>query len=124
MKHEFLDRYGSLSSPIHRLDARAKLIGFFVAILVVVSEPTFDVAAFGLYFGLIGLIVLISRVPLDFLARRCLIAKMTASSVPNPPKRPHMKVSGTPIGASYVDEDEVLLDMKVHNFSSGLWRAK
>ena len=74
MKHEFLDRYGSLSSPIHRLDARAKLIGFFVAILVVVSEPTFDVAAFGLYFGLIGLIVLISRVPLDFLARRCLIA--------------------------------------------------
>jgi hypothetical protein len=35
-----------------------------------------------------------------------------------------MKVSGTPIGASYVDEDDVLLDMKVHNFSSGLWRAK
>jgi cobalt/nickel transport system permease protein len=74
VRHEFLDRYGALSSPIHKIDARAKLVGFFAALLIVVSEPTLDASAFALYFALIGLIILISRIPIGFLARRCLIA--------------------------------------------------
>ena len=39
MRHSFLDQYSALESPVHRLDARAKIIAFLALIVIAVSTP-------------------------------------------------------------------------------------
>jgi len=74
MKHDYPDRYCGLDSPLHKLDPRAKIFGFTAAILIIVSEPRGNIFPFPLYFLLIGTFLLLSRIPLAFILRRCLIA--------------------------------------------------
>lgn len=74
MKHSFLDRYSDLDSPIRRFDPRAKLIGFGTALLLVVSEPRGEIHAFLFYSPLILGLIWMSRIPVRFLFKRCLIA--------------------------------------------------
>lgn len=74
MKHDFLDKYCDLNSPIHRLDPRTKLIAFFLAILIIVSEPKGALAPFACYFLLLGMLIWISRIPLKHVIKRSLIA--------------------------------------------------
>jgi len=73
MKHAFLDHHSSIESPIHHLDARAKVIVFFSFILVGVSSPPDAFLLFGLLaMGLIG-IALLARLPLGHLAKKVLV---------------------------------------------------
>ena len=74
MKHDYPDRYCGLGSALHRLDPRAKVFGFAAAILIIISEPRGELLPFPLYFLLIGIFLLLSRIPLPFILRRCLIA--------------------------------------------------
>jgi len=73
MKHSFLDHHSHTESPIHHLDARAKIIVFFTFILIGVSSPPTSFFLFGLLaLALIG-IALFARLPLVHLLRKVLV---------------------------------------------------
>jgi cobalt/nickel transport system permease protein len=56
LKHAFLDHHSGIESPIHHLDARAKIIVFLSFILVGVSTPPSSFHIFGLLaLGLVGI---------------------------------------------------------------------
>lgn len=73
MKHSFIDKYSTLGSPVHRLDARLRLVAAFMAILVMVSVPKGVLAPFVLFSLLIFILTWLSRVPFRFIFGRCLI---------------------------------------------------
>jgi cobalt/nickel transport system permease protein len=72
MRHDFLDRYSRLSSPIHKLPASAKLVGALLIVLLVVTVPM----STPLLHTTIALVLLavaaVSRIPPGFLAKRLL----------------------------------------------------
>jgi len=73
MRHAFLDHHSSTESPIHQLDARAKIIVFFTFILIAVSLPPTSFLLFALLaLALIG-IALLANLPLGHLAKKVLI---------------------------------------------------
>jgi cobalt/nickel transport system permease protein len=74
MKSGFLDRDAHIDSPLHRLDPRAKLLLFFLSVVIVASEPAGELAAFPYYFAAIAALIAASRVPLGRFANRCLAA--------------------------------------------------
>ncbi|MFO7979922.1 MAG: cobalt ECF transporter T component CbiQ [Candidatus Aminicenantes bacterium] len=74
MKHDYLDKYSRLDSFIHKLDPRVKLICFFLAVLAVVSEPRGELTGFPFYYLFIFLLIMVSRIPVLFVLKRCLIA--------------------------------------------------
>ena len=73
MQHSFLDKYSTLDSPVHRRDPRAKIIAFLAALLLMVSEPRGETKAFLFYYLLIVMIVIVSRVPIRYVLKRCVI---------------------------------------------------
>jgi len=73
LRHAFLDVTSALDSPIHRLDARAKIIGTFAAVVICVSTPPANFPAFGVYFFLAGLLVMLAKLPLGFVLKRILM---------------------------------------------------
>ncbi len=73
MKHDFLDKYSNLDSPVHRLDARAKIITFLGLIIFCVSSPPDAYWAFigyGLFLVLAGAL---SRVPPGHILKSSLV---------------------------------------------------
>lgn len=68
--HHFLTdtRFGA--GPIHRLDPRAKILGFFGLTLVGATTPPTELWAFALYFAIIIFLVGLSHLPLRFLLTR------------------------------------------------------
>jgi len=73
MRHAFLDHHSSAESPIHHLDARAKIIVFFTFILIAVSSPPTSFLLFSLLaLALIG-IALSAKLPLGHLAKKVLV---------------------------------------------------
>ena len=73
MKHAFLDHHSHVESPIHHLDARAKIIVFFTFILIGVSSPPTSFFLFSLLAtALIG-IALLARLPLGHLLKKILV---------------------------------------------------
>ena len=73
MKHAFLDHHSYVESPIHHLDARAKIIVFFTFILIGVSSPPTSFFLFSLLAtALIG-IALLARLPLGHLLKKILV---------------------------------------------------
>jgi cobalt/nickel transport system permease protein len=73
MEHGFIDRYSTLDSPVHRLDARAKALAALVFILVVVTTPARHILAFLIYAGIVAWGAALARVPLGFILRRALL---------------------------------------------------
>ncbi len=73
MRDVFLDEYSGLDSPIHRLDPRAKLIGFVGLVILCVSTPPGLWLAFVVYLALEAAILLLSHVPLRHVLKRVLI---------------------------------------------------
>jgi len=71
--HNYLDRFASLGSPIHRLDPRIKVISLFAFVLTVVITPATSFYAFFAYFCLIMAIVFLSDLPLSFVFKRSLV---------------------------------------------------
>lgn len=72
MKHSFLDKHSDISSPVHRIDPRAKLITAFSAILIIVSEPRGSLLPFAFYGLVILWIAAISKIPPGYILKRCL----------------------------------------------------
>ncbi|MHA1572600.1 MAG: cobalt ECF transporter T component CbiQ [Alphaproteobacteria bacterium] len=86
MRHAFADRYSDIDSPIHRLDARTKIITLLSLIVVNVSTPPNAFGAFGGYLAVILAVILLSRVPLGYVFFRSLVVipfvLMVAAFVP------------------------------------------
>lgn len=70
MSGQFLDRYAKLDSPVHRLDARVKILLTLIVAVVVVSTPCTATWAFVGYAGLLCAALLVSRVPLLYVLVR------------------------------------------------------
>jgi cobalt/nickel transport system permease protein len=60
-------------SPLHRLDARAKILGFIGFTVVVVTTPALPMWPFALYAAILFFLVGVSRLPLKHVLRRALI---------------------------------------------------
>jgi cobalt/nickel transport system permease protein len=74
LKHDFLDKHAHIDSPVHRLDPRVKLISAFAGIVIIVTEPLEgSLIPFAFYFGVVSLIIVLSRVPLKYILKRCLV---------------------------------------------------
>jgi cobalt/nickel transport system permease protein len=73
MRHAFLDHHSGMESPIHHLDARAKIIVFFTFILVGVSSPPSSFYLFGLLAAALSGITLFARLPFGHLAKKVLV---------------------------------------------------
>ena len=73
MKHSFLDKYSDMDSLIHRLDPRTKLIATLVFIALVVLFPHASWLTYGLYFMVVAALIIISRVPVNYIVGRSLV---------------------------------------------------
>ncbi len=72
MRHDFLDRYSRLSSPVHRLSAGVKLGSAIVGIVLIVAIPAGKLWLFALPTLVLLVLAGVSRIPPAFLARRIL----------------------------------------------------
>jgi cobalt/nickel transport system permease protein len=73
MRHDFIDRYSRLSSPIHRIPAGIKLVSALLVALLVVSLPlTAQPVHLLIALGLVW-IAAVSRIPRGFLVKRLLL---------------------------------------------------
>jgi cobalt/nickel transport system permease protein len=73
LKHDFIDRYSRLESPVHSLDPRAKTIALFTLIVVCVTTPPEAWWPFAIYAALVLIIANASRLPLKYLVTRVLV---------------------------------------------------
>ena len=73
MKHAFLDHHSGVESPIHHLDARAKIIVFLSLILVGVSTRPSSFLLFSLLALALISIALLARLPLTHLAKKIVV---------------------------------------------------
>ncbi len=73
MKHDFIDRYSSLNSFIHRLDPRGKILMTLLFIIVVVVTPPTAWQAFTLCFLILVALFLFSQLPLSYVLKRSLV---------------------------------------------------
>jgi cobalt/nickel transport system permease protein len=60
-------------SPLHRLDARAKIIGLIGFVVVIVSTAAQAFWAFALYAAILAFLVGLSRLPVGYVAKRMLV---------------------------------------------------
>lgn len=72
VEHNFLDQYSDLDSVIHKLDPRTKLITILCFVLAVVITPATQWRAFPCYFVFIGILLLLSKLPLLYVLKRAL----------------------------------------------------
>lgn len=73
MRHSYLDSFSNLDSPIHRLEARAKIILFFALVVVCVTTPAQAYAAFIGYLLVLLVLLFLSRLPLKHVFKRALV---------------------------------------------------
>ena len=73
MKHSFIDQYSDRDSFIHRLDPRTKFMAMLAFILAIALTPPGRWQAFAVYFCLIAVLVLISKVPVLYVLKRSLV---------------------------------------------------
>jgi len=73
MKHSFLAKYSDRNSIIHRLDPRTKLVATLVFIALVVLLLPASWLIYGLYFLLVAILVILSRVPVSYVFTRSLV---------------------------------------------------
>jgi len=73
MKHSFIDQYSDSNSVIHRLDPRTKFLATLAFILAVTLTPPHHGQAFWVYFALVSVLILLSRVPVLHILKRSLV---------------------------------------------------
>ncbi|OGO20654.1 MAG: cobalt ECF transporter T component CbiQ [Chloroflexi bacterium RBG_16_50_9] len=73
MKHSFLDKYSEQDSLVHRLDPRTKFIISLLFILAVALTSPVMWPVFSIYFILMIILILISRVPVLYILKRSLV---------------------------------------------------
>ena len=73
MRHNFIDRYAALDSPLHLLESRTKLAAFTAMIVGVLSIPADRGSLFFAYFFATAILMGISQVPLGYILGRTLL---------------------------------------------------
>jgi cobalt/nickel transport system permease protein len=72
VEHHYLDEHASIDSPVHRLEARAKLVAFLTLVVCTSLIPPAALWAFGVYLLLLAVLLGLSRLPLLAVLRRLL----------------------------------------------------
>ncbi|MCK4763067.1 MAG: hypothetical protein KAW12_12805 [Candidatus Aminicenantes bacterium] len=70
MKHDFIDKYSHLNSPLHQLDPRTKLFFIFSLIVLIISTNRLNLFVF--YYTVLIFLVVLSRVPVSYYLKRAL----------------------------------------------------
>lgn len=73
MRHDFLDRYSRLDSPVHRLPAALKLAATLLLVVAILLVPASRPDVLAACFGLLLLVAGLSRIPWRFLVTRVLL---------------------------------------------------
>lgn len=73
MKHNFIDRYAVLDSPLHTLESRTKLLAFSALIIAVLCIPAGRGTLFIAHFFVTAILMGISQVPLNYILGRILV---------------------------------------------------
>jgi len=73
VRHNFIDRYANLDSPLHALEARTKIIGFLAFIAAALWVPAGQSGFLVAYFFIAAVLVGISQIPLGYIVGRTLI---------------------------------------------------
>jgi cobalt/nickel transport system permease protein len=71
--HVLLDRWSQGASPLHRRDARAKILALLVFLVVLATTPADAVTILGTYAALLAAAILIARLPLAGLLSRAML---------------------------------------------------
>ncbi|MDQ1328150.1 MAG: cobalt/nickel transport system permease protein [Candidatus Poribacteria bacterium] len=69
----YIDKYSSIDSIIHRRDPRIKIIAFVLFILCVVFTRPESFLAFALYGVFIFVLILLSKIPIKYIIKRAII---------------------------------------------------
>ena len=77
MRHNFLDRYSRLNSPIHRLPTVVRLTGALVLLVATISTP----AALVPVAAVLVIVAALSCIPIGFLLKRLLLLEPLALGV-------------------------------------------
>jgi len=72
VRHNFIDRYSALDSPLHVLEARTKILAFTGLIVAVLCIPVHSGVLFFVYFFATAILMGISQVPLGYIVGRTL----------------------------------------------------
>lgn len=70
MHHSFVDKYSQINSPIHQIEAKAKLIAFASLCVVIVLLANTSLVVFSLIFLFLTVLLAISKVPLGFVIKK------------------------------------------------------
>jgi cobalt/nickel transport system permease protein len=73
VRHNFIDRYAVLNSPLHILECRSKLIAFAALIIAVLCIPVNGGGLFFAYFFATAILMVISQIPLSYILGRTLV---------------------------------------------------
>jgi cobalt/nickel transport system permease protein len=73
MHHDFIDKFSDLNSPIHRFDARFKIILLSALIFLTISFPPERYLAFVLYLLILAISITISKIPIAYILKKSLI---------------------------------------------------
>jgi cobalt/nickel transport system permease protein len=73
VRHNFIDRYAALDSPLHNLEPRTKLLVFAALIVAVLSIPMGRGSLFFVYFFMTAILMGISQIPLGYIVGRTLL---------------------------------------------------
>ena len=109
MKHAFLDKYATRESPVHSLDARAKILVTFGLIVLCVSTPISAWPAFAGYAAFLVALAICSGVPLGFVAGRSLIALPFAGTIGLLQPFLHPDAAGWDLGPVHLSAEGTLL---------------
>ncbi len=71
MKHDFIDKHSHLDSMIHRLDPRVKLL--LAPAFLVLTGMTYNLVLFALYYAVMLVLMVLSRVPPGYYLKRLLV---------------------------------------------------
>ncbi len=109
----FIDTLSSLDSPVHRIDARAKLITTTVFIMCVVSFPKHEVSALIPYFFFPAVIIPLASIPARYLAGKIvfLLPFAVLMGIFNPfyDREVMMSISGIPISGGILSFTSILV---------------
>ena len=81
MRHDFIDRFSRLNSPIHRLPSYVKLLSSIGVIFTVVIVPIHSWYVFIAFFTILIIISLVSEIPLYFIGGRLLFLEPFALGI-------------------------------------------
>lgn len=81
MRHDFLDRYSRLKSPVHRLHTAVKLLATFCIVVGTVAVPFSSIWFFVVTAALLLIVAAVSTVPWTFVLKRLLLLEPLALGI-------------------------------------------